>query len=77
MGLSERTLPDEGLEERYQPVTEELRERLEYELSTIREHGVCGLFPDRLGLYQIRQRQRYHGGPGPGIGGGKPGGLHP
>ena len=33
-----------GLEERYQPVTEELRERLDYELSTIRNMGYVDYF---------------------------------
>ncbi len=33
-----------GLEERYQPVTEELRERLDYELSTIKNMGYVDYF---------------------------------
>ena len=34
----------EGLEERYQPVTQELRERLDYELSTIKNMGYVDYF---------------------------------
>ena len=34
----------EGLEERYQPVTEELKARLNYELSTIKNMGYVGLY---------------------------------
>ena len=34
----------EGLEERYEPVTEELRERLDYELSTIKNMGYVDYF---------------------------------
>ena len=34
----------EGLEERYQPVTEKLKERLEYELSTIKNMGYVDYF---------------------------------
>ena len=34
----------EGLEERYQPVTRELRERLDYELSTIKNMGYVDYF---------------------------------
>ena len=33
-----------GLEERYQPVTEELKERLNYELSTIKNMGYVDYF---------------------------------
>ena len=34
----------EGLEERYQPVTEELRQRLSYELDTIKNMGYVDYF---------------------------------
>ncbi len=37
-------LCQEGLEERYQPVTEELRERMQYELQTIRDMGFVDYF---------------------------------
>ena len=41
----------EGLALRYEPVTEELKERLTYELSVIRENGIRGLFPYCVGFY--------------------------
>ena len=41
----------EGLEERYQPVTEELKARLNYELSTIKKYGLRGLLPYSMGFY--------------------------
>ena len=58
-------LCDDGLEERYgdgdQPAGETgqtLRERLDYELGVIRRHGICGLFPDRVGFHQLCERAR-------------------
>lgn len=41
----------EGLEKRYGDPSEELKERLSYELETIQSDGLCRLFPDRVGFY--------------------------
>ena len=51
----------EGLEERYQPVTEELRERLKYELDTIQTMGYVDYFLIVWDFYQICPGSRYHG----------------
>lgn len=56
----------EGLEERYQPVTEELRQRLSYELDTIKNMGYVDYF---LIVWDFIKYARDHGimvGPGRG-----------
>ena len=40
---------------------ETLKERLDYELSINPENGICGLFPDRMGFYQLCKRTRNPG----------------
>ena len=49
-------LCNEGIERRYSPVTDELRQRLEYELNTIHSMGYCRLFPYSMGFYKICKR---------------------
>ncbi|MBO5237642.1 MAG: DNA polymerase III subunit alpha [Lachnospiraceae bacterium] len=59
-------LCEEGLERRYQPVTEELQERLDYELNTIRQMGYVDYF---LIVWDFIHYAKEHGIPvGPGRG---------
>ncbi len=61
-----RTLCEEGLHKRYHPVTEELQERLEYELSTIEKMGYVDYF---LIVWDFIRYAKDHGiavGPGRG-----------
>ena len=48
-------LCEKGLAKRYDTVTHELRERLQFELKTIKRDGLRGLLPDRLGLHRLRE----------------------
>ena len=61
-----------GLAERYENVTPELSERLDYELSVIKKMG----FVDYVGLCAFRENARRHGRTGQRIGGGQPCQLH-
>ncbi len=59
-------LCEEGLERRYQPITEELQERLDYELNTIRQMGYVDYF---LIVWDFIHYAKEHGIPvGPGRG---------
>ena len=49
-----------GLAERYHPVTDALRERLSYELETIRTMGYVDYFLI-VGFYQVCKRERHYG----------------
>ena len=49
-----RALCEKGLRERYGEGREDARERMEYELGRHFRHGLCGLFPHRLGFYPLR-----------------------
>lgn len=61
-----RELSEQGLEKRYQPVTEELRERLDFELSTIEKMGYVDYF---LIVWDFIKYAKDHGIPvGPGRG---------
>ena len=61
-------LCERGLERRYDKVTPELRERLQFELKTIKRDGLRRLLPDRLGLHPLREGERDRRRPGPRLG---------
>ena len=60
----------EGLEERYQPVTEELKARLNYELSTIKNMGYVDYFLIVWDFIRYAKEQGIPVGPGRGSGAG-------
>ena len=58
-----------GAERRYGTLSDAVRKRIEYELSTIEWMGFPGLLPDRVGLHSRRPGNGRLGGAGPGLGG--------
>jgi len=63
-------LARKGMEERYQPVTSEVKERLEYELKVIREMGYSGYFLIVRDFVDYALRNNISVGPGRGSVGG-------
>jgi DNA polymerase-3 subunit alpha len=47
-----RHLTYEGAKKRYRKITAEIRERLDFELETIRKTGLSGIFSHRAGLHK-------------------------